>query len=79
MIDFIKEDDSEAKLSNSIKLSSSGEDDSGRLKPMYQRPKIKATQENKNLIINWCPGFKLVPEIALIESLPEHLQKNRFY
>ncbi|WP_373953026.1 helix-turn-helix domain-containing protein [Vibrio pomeroyi] len=68
MIDFIKDkDDSEAKRSNSIK--------STKTRSSMPENKDRMTQENKP-DYQLVPGFKLVPEIALIESLPEHLQKR---
>ncbi|MEZ8062200.1 MULTISPECIES: helix-turn-helix transcriptional regulator [Vibrio] len=62
MIDFIKDkDDSEVKLSE--------------IRPNVPENKDRMKQENKP-DYQLVPGFKLVPEIALIESLPEHLQKR---
>ncbi|ROO70220.1 AraC-like DNA-binding protein [Vibrio crassostreae] len=68
MIDFIKDkDDSEAKRSNSIKST-----DTSASMPENKDRMTQQSKPDYQLV----PGFKLVPEIALIESLPEHLQKR---
>ncbi|WP_373944771.1 AraC family transcriptional regulator [Vibrio chagasii] len=68
MIDFIKDkDDSEAKRSNSIKWKET--------RAVMPENKDRMTQQSKP-DYHSVPGFKLVPEIALVESLPEHLQKR---
>tara|TARA_Y100001960_G_C14633887_1_gene807206 strand:- start:85 stop:1119 length:1035 start_codon:yes stop_codon:yes gene_type:complete len=68
MIDFIKDkDDSEAKRSNSIK--------STETRASMPENKDRMMQQSKP-DYHSVPGFKLVPEIALVESLPEHLQKR---
>ena len=76
MIDFIKDkDDSEAKLSKSMKLSSSAKLTDSKTKANVPETQDCMTQENKPAL-HLEPAFKLVPEITLIESLPEHLQKR---
>ncbi|OED74914.1 AraC family transcriptional regulator [Vibrio splendidus ZS-139] len=82
MIDFIKDkDDSETKLPDLLKTSDSLKP-SDLLKLSDSKAKANVpetqdcmTQENKPAL-HLVPAFKLVPEIALIESLPEHLQKR---